>query len=85
MLLTEKQAAAELQIDRRTLRRLIESGRLRAIDVGGGLRRHYRIAPAELVAIANAEATNVTPYPEVRVQSRRSSSRASIASYLPTV
>lgn len=34
-----------------TVRRLIGTGRLRAIDVGGGKRRHYRIDPRDLTAI----------------------------------
>ena len=50
-LLTESQAAAAAQVDKRTIRRLIETGRLRALDFGSGKRHHYRINPAELQAV----------------------------------
>jgi excisionase family DNA binding protein len=83
-MLTEDQAAAVLQIDRRTLRKLIEHGRLDAIDVGSGKRRHFRIAPKSLTEIGskpqeNQSAPRVTRF---KRQSRRQLS-TNVLAYLP--
>ena len=89
MLLTETQAAAEAQVDKRTIRRLIQSGRLKAIDVGCGGRRHYRIDPDDLRRIQSAvkaAAPLTPPLPALRHRRRRASSApSSIAAYLPSV
>lgn len=84
MLLTEIQAARELQTDKKTVRRLIETGRLKAVDVGGGKRRHYRIDPAELRAIAPASRIDPRTPPTCR-RRRRLSLPQSVAAYLPSV
>jgi len=55
MFLTETEAAQQLKIDRRTLRRLIEAGRLRALNVGSGRRRHYRIAQSDLTEVNSTQ------------------------------
>jgi excisionase family DNA binding protein len=81
-LLTESQAAAAAQVDKRTIRRLIETGRLHALDFGSGKRRHYRINPAELHAVQPVVGkTPITPPPHRR---RQHPSRSSLAGYLPT-
>lgn len=43
-LLTEKQFAERASVDPRTIRKLIDQGRLDAEDFGTGKHRHYRIA-----------------------------------------
>lgn len=91
MLLTEAQAAREVQVDRRTIRRLIRAGRLRAVDFGSGRRRCYRIDPADLHAVspAGAAADGVTPAaapapPNPRGR-RPGSPQAPVNAYLPSV
>lgn len=59
MFLNEREAASELRIDRRTLRRMIRDGRLPAIDVGSGKRRHYRLETASLAKIAARDKAGV--------------------------
>jgi len=83
MLLTEAQAARELQVDKRTLRRLIESGRLRAVDIGSGRRRYHRIDLKDLKSIAPApgQVGDVTPRSQ---HGRRTASSNSVAAYLPS-
>ena len=61
MLLTEAQAAREAQVDRRTIRKLIDAGRLRASNFGTGKRRHYRIDAADLMSIRNAHDAGLRP------------------------
>jgi excisionase family DNA binding protein len=82
-LLTESQAAAAAQVDKRTIRRLIQGGRLRAIDFGSGKRHHYRIDPAELHAVQPVGEKPATTLPSRRP--RRHRPLCSLASYLPTV
>jgi len=87
MLLTEKQAAQQLQIDRRTLRKLIDSGRLKAINVGGGTRRHYRVHPDALGEITSPKFPALGAIMPQRIDRPRRSRRAflsSIESYLPS-
>ena len=81
MFLTEAEAAHTLRIDRRTLRRLIESGRLRALNVGTGRRRHYRIAEADLSEVSSAQ----PPSPQAARTHRfvRHRAAANAASLLP--
>ena len=84
MLLTEQQAAAELQIDRRTVRKLIRSERLRAIDVGGGKRHCFRIDPDDLRSISGPEERGpVVPQLVRAPRCRQPSPSASVSSYLP--
>lgn len=88
MLLTEEQAAAELQVDRRTVRRLIESGRLHAIDVGGGRRSHYRIHPDALRDITSGNSrppAAFTPLQRERRRRSREPSTDSVDSCFPSV
>lgn len=73
MFLTESEAAQALRIDRRTLRRLIDSGRLHAINIGSGRRRHYRVAK-----IALAEVSSTQPSP-LQIESRRRPVRRRVA------
>jgi excisionase family DNA binding protein len=86
--LTEEQAAKEVQVDRRTIRRLIDSGRLKATDFGSGGRRLYRIDIADLKAIANPGHNDKTAMPLQPTRSRRrarSALLAPAAAYLPSV
>lgn len=79
MLLTLKQAAAEAQTSVKTLRRLIQAGRLKAIDYGTkGGRHDYRVAPEALANVLPA------PEPQARVRRRRSVAPA-LQSFLPRV
>lgn len=50
-LLTERQAADVAGVHRKTIRRLIEQGRLRAADYGTAGQHNYRIDPAELAKV----------------------------------
>jgi excisionase family DNA binding protein len=81
-LLTESQEAAAAQVDKRTIRRLIENGRLRALDFGSGKRHHYRIDPADLYMVQPA----VEKFPITPLQRRRQRHQrvGSLAEYLPT-
>jgi excisionase family DNA binding protein len=82
-LLTESQAAAAAQVDKRTIRRLIETGRLQALDFGSGKRHHYRIDPAELHAVQPVvDKPAITPPLPRR---RRQQPLCSLSAYLPTV
>src|ERR1700690_3890400 len=83
--LTEDEAAMALRVDKRTVRRLIVSQRLRAVDLGsGGKRHHYRIDASELKAVADPVESVVTPTPIGRAQRRRhSASAGSVSAYLP--
>ena len=53
MLLTETQAAKEAQVDKRTLRKLILLGRLRALDFGSGKRHRFRIDSMDLYNVTS--------------------------------
>jgi excisionase family DNA binding protein len=80
-LLTESQAAAAAQVDKRTIRRLIQTGRLRALDFGSGKRHHYRIDPAELYSVQPVvEKTPITPPSPRRL---RHQPPCSLSAYLP--
>ncbi len=89
MLLTETQAAQHAQVDRRTIRKLIRGGRLRAIDLGDNHRHCYRIDLADLAAVSPA--TDLQPTSEIRVERKLRTRRlpasrsTSTESYLPTV
>ena len=84
MLLTETQAAKMLQVDRRTVRKLICSERLHAVDVGGGKRRVFRIDPADLRSISRAGSAWVRAADCVSSSARRHlPSTVSVSSYLP--
>ena len=86
-MLTESEAAALLKIDRRTLRRLIDAGRLAAIDVGSGGRRRYRIASVAIENITSrTQSVVVIDHPfslPRRLRSRPSA--ASLESFLPSI
>ncbi len=82
LLLTVAQAAKRAQVDEKTIRRLIETGRLRASPFGAGSKRkNYRIDPADLAAVKpDAEQTRVDqPRP------RRRQAPSSAAAFLPQV
>lgn len=49
-ILTLEEAGAFGKISKTTLKKLIISGRLKAVDVGAGHRHHYRIAKKDLLA-----------------------------------
>lgn len=87
MLLTEVQAAREAQVDRRVIRKLIESGRLKAIDFG--CRRHrYRIEPSELTRIKAPVADDNASHERRRLpvgEKRPCRSSPDPSAYLPTV
>lgn len=53
MMLTEQEYAAEKQVDRRTIRKLIEGNRLAAENFGTGKKKLYRIA-ADAVVLPEA-------------------------------
>lgn len=61
-LLTEQQAADLAGVSRRTIRRLIEQGRLAAADYGTASQHNYRIHPDALADVgAAAEGEPETP------------------------
>src|SRR5258708_1599000 len=84
-LLTESQAARLAQVDKRTLRKLIEAGRLRAMDFGTGKRRHFRIDLADLKTIPAASQSTQTPSPRPRRRGPSLPLPSSVSAYLPTV
>jgi excisionase family DNA binding protein len=90
MLLTEMQAAREVQVDRRTIRRLIRDGRLRALDFGSGKRHRYRIDPVDLRALGTQRERDHSPLttPPSPAASRRRRRPAAISlsasAYLPS-
>jgi len=47
-MLTVKQVADRMSVDERTVRAWIQKGELKAVNVGGRLRREYRIRPDDL-------------------------------------
>lgn len=47
-MLTVKQVARRINVDEATVRRWIQAGTLRAVNVGGRLRPEYRIRPSDL-------------------------------------
>jgi hypothetical protein len=72
-------------VDKKTVRRLIETGRLRAIDFGSGRRHHYRIDPDDLRTVATAFSNAPTTSPTCRRPRRRVASSNSADAYLPSV
>lgn len=80
-LLTEEQAAEYAGVSRKTIRRLIESGRLEASDYGTGKRRHYRIHPDALTHIKPVPAP---PLPQPR-RRRAGAMPASLIHLFPRV
>ena len=87
MLLTESQAAREAQVDKRTLRRLILAGRLRASDFGTRGRRFFRIDPDDLKKVLSQPSVSATPTPPLPPsrRRRRAASSSSLAAFLPSV
>jgi len=87
MLISLSEAAREAKVDRRTIRRLIQSGRLRALDFGNGTRRLYRIDPADLRAITSKSIPTAPPTPisQPRRRRRRSASSPSVSQFLPSI
>jgi excisionase family DNA binding protein len=89
MLLTETQAAREAQVDRRTIRRLINDGRLRALDFGSGKRHYFRINPADLRAVLKRpeECSSTPPNLASRARHRhlQAATSSSVAAFLPSV
>jgi excisionase family DNA binding protein len=85
VLLTERQAAAAAQVDRRTIRRLILAGRLTATDFGSGKRRCFRIDMAHLKTIQPSAKFNTTQRPSACVRRRRSESTSDVVAFLPSV
>lgn len=69
LLLTVQEAAREAKVSSRTIRRLIQSGRLQASDFGTGGRRHdWRITPQALATVSPVAAS---PMPPARPTRRR--------------
>ena len=51
-ILTPEEAARFIKTSTATIRSMIASGKLRAVEIGGGTRRrHYRIAKKDLLAL----------------------------------
>lgn len=79
-LLTEQQAAALAGVSKKTIRRLIEQGRLKACDFGTGTQHNYRVHPDELFRVASIPLTNpepTQPSPQVRPRRRQPASPVS--------
>jgi len=66
-LFTEHEAALATKVSERTIRRLIEAGKLRATNYGMGKKKLYRIDPADLL--------NVQPFVVIEPEPRRRRSR----------
>lgn len=92
-LLTEQEAAERAKVSRKTIRRLIEQGRLEAADYGTQGQRNYRIDPAALAKVGAGPAPDAPgpveitpPAPRPRRGSRRrAAASAAAAAYLPRV
>lgn len=84
-LLTEQQAAVLAQVNKKTIRRLIETGRLRAADFGSG-RHCYRIDPSDLQSIASVlkHSKPMLQKPK-RLRRRRACPQNSVVAYLPSI
>lgn len=84
--LTEYEAAKETRVDRRTIRRLIQSGRLRATDFGSRRRHVYRIQRADLQTIQAApDAQYSSQATQPRRRRRRFPSTGLVAQFLPSI
>jgi excisionase family DNA binding protein len=81
-LLTERQAAESAQVDRRTLRRLIDTGRLRALDLGNGRRRCIRIHADDLKNIQPPPLVSMPPRP-ARRRRNQNASVSHLAAFYP--
>lgn len=82
LLLTVAQAAKRAQVDEKTIRRLIKSGRLRASPFGkGSKRKNHRIDPADLAAVKPDAELVQTNQP----RPRRRQATSSAAAFLPQV
>ena len=90
-LLTEQQAADLAGVHRKTIRRLIEQGRLKAADYGTAGQHNYRIHPCALAELKPARGQDGLPEPitpHVRAGRRAYRSRApggKAAAFLPRV
>jgi hypothetical protein len=67
-LLTELEAAEMAKVCPRTIRRLIEGGKLRAANYGNGRKKLYRIRPEDMADVQPFE----MPAPHERVRRHRS-------------
>jgi len=87
MFLTERQAASEAGVDKRTIRRLILKGRLHAQDFGTGSRHHFRIDPADLKDLKPLDNDpSAGSAPTKRFPRRRkTSSPSTLAAFFPAV
>lgn len=65
-LLTEQQAATAAGVSRKTIRRLIEQGRLVAADYGTATQHNYRIHPDALANVQSAPKPGSEPMPPAR-------------------
>jgi excisionase family DNA binding protein len=84
MYLNETKVSAILGINKKTVRRLIESGRLRAVDVGSS-RHCYRIDPEDLKNISPAKPLASSMPPPARRRFRRQGVNEIVQSFLPSV
>jgi excisionase family DNA binding protein len=64
--ITVAQAARQLNVHPRTVTRLIEKGRLPALDVGTGRHKDYRIDPADLASLRFEKPPTLPDKPHVR-------------------
>ena len=85
-LLTEKQAADVAGVSQKTIRRLIDDGRLAAVNYGTRDRKCYRIQPDQLLQVAplQSENDNIT-LPAPRRLLHRPAAALRVAAYLPRV
>lgn len=83
-LLTEQQAAEVAGVSRKTIRRLIEQGRLPAADYGTAGQRNYRIHPDALANVKPATAS-AEPLSASRRRRRVRDVQKTAAAYLPRV
>ena len=86
-LLNEKQAADVAGVSPKTIRRLIETGRLKASDFGTGRHHNYRIHPDDLALVERG--TPIPSEPPMLMPPDRSNRRrrqvSSAAAFLPRV
>ncbi len=78
-LLTEQQAADAAGVHRKTIRRLIEQGRLKAADYGTSRQHNYRVHPDDLARVSPLPDT-ATVTPQLRQRRGRSAVRPGVAS-----
>ena len=58
---TEQEVADQLKTSKQTVRRLIESGKLKASNIGAGKHRIYRIREEDLIAFLSPSPTAISP------------------------